>query len=247
MSIQFSKIARTPAYRALASAITEQILDGRLPEGAQLPTEAQLCEVFGVNRSTVREGIRVLEEAHLLRRESAKKLVVSRPSTEQTSHQFKRALLLHEVSCSELWEALIALEPAMARHAAQRHDEQLIAQLRDNLARTAETLSREDRTEDLDIEFHALIGQMCGNRALMLAREPLSSLFYPTFQAVLNRLPGAGLRMLEAHTEIFEAIREGDPEAAQLWMHRHIRDFKRGCEMAKLDMNRPIAAWENGA
>ena len=68
MTTTFTKITRVPAYRKLANAITEQILDGRMKEGDSLPTETVLSEMFGVNRHTVREGIRVLEEANLIRR-----------------------------------------------------------------------------------------------------------------------------------------------------------------------------------
>src|ERR1700689_3760017 len=94
---RFAKLKKVPAYRMLAEAITEQILDGRMRAGEQLPTEAQLCSQFGVNRSTVREGTRVIEEANLLRRESAKRLLVSRPSREEIGNLLERALLLHEI------------------------------------------------------------------------------------------------------------------------------------------------------
>ena len=119
MTIAFNKIKRVPAYRKLADAILEQILDGRLKAGAPLPTEAMLCEMFGVNRSTVREGIRVLEEAKMIRRESnSKKMYISRPSEEETGAHLERALIMHDITFAELWEAMLAIEPTIARLAA---------------------------------------------------------------------------------------------------------------------------------
>ena len=241
MQSRFEKIKKVPAYRILAEAITEQILDGRLREGDQLPTELQLCEMFGVNRSTVREGIRVLEEANLLRRESAKRLLVSRPSHEEIGNQLERALVLHEISFDEFWEAMYTLEPTMARLAASKVDGGLLQRLEDNVRNTQLAMDRGDSLVAFDIEFHNIVATVSGNRALMLAREPLSRLFYPSFQAVMS-LPVAGKRLVDAHKSVLEAIRKRDATGAEEWMRKHIRDFKRGYQMAKLDIRAPVAA-----
>ena len=63
---RFPRLKRPPAYRVVAEALVEEVLQRRLPPGSQLPTEADLAEQFAVNRSTVREGVRLLEEAGLV-------------------------------------------------------------------------------------------------------------------------------------------------------------------------------------
>ena len=55
-----------------------------------------------------------------------------------------------------------------------------------NLRRTREAIADRRGLISLDIEFHALVVQAAGNRALMIAREPLSQLLYPVFEAVLT-------------------------------------------------------------
>ena len=165
MTLQFSKIKKVPAYRMLAEAITEQILDGRMRAGAQLPTEAQLCAQFGVNRSTVREGTRVLEEANLLRRESAKRLLVSRPSREEIGTLLERALLLHEISVNELMEAMYTLEPLMARLAAGRSRSGALKELEANVDATEAAVAAGESVVALDIEFHGIVATLSGNRA----------------------------------------------------------------------------------
>lgn len=240
MDAQFDKIKKIPAYRVLADAIIEQILDGRLREGEQLPTEAKLCEIFGVNRSTVREGIRALEEANLLRREHAKKMVISRPSDRDVGKQFERALILQEVGFAELWEAMTVLEPTMAGLAAERSHAAGLERLEANLRETEKALQEGRSVVELDIEFHALVASLSANRALVLARDPISHLFYPFFQAVMLRVPTAGRRLLEAHRSIVDAIRKGDAPAAQEWMRKHVRDFRRGAKLAELDVG-PLA------
>ncbi|WP_042877977.1 FadR/GntR family transcriptional regulator [Cupriavidus necator] len=242
MEAQFEKIRTIPAYRVLAEAMIERILDGRLREGDPLPTEAKLCEMFGVNRSTVREGIRVLEEANLVRREHAKKMVVTRPSDAEVGKQLERALVLHEIVFDELWQAMSVLEPPMARLAAARATPEALERLDDNLRRTELALKAGESLVELDIEFHGIVAAMSGNRALVLAREPLSRLFYPAFAAVMTRVPVAGKRLLEAHKAIVAAIRAGDEDGAQAWMEKHVQDFRRGYQSAKLDLQSPVAA-----
>lgn len=241
MKTKFEKIKKKPAYRILAEAITEQIVDGRLREGDQLPTEVELCEMFGVNRSTVREGIRVLEEANLLRRESAKRLLVSRPSDEEIGDQLERVLVLREITFDELWEGMYVIEPAMARSAAGKSDKHLLQKLDQNLRDTEQAHERGESLVVLDIEFHNLIAVLCGNRALLLAREPLSRLFYPAFQSVMENGLEAGSRLIDAHRYVLDAIHRHDAISAEDWMRKHIRDFKRGYEMAHRDFSMPIS------
>lgn len=242
MQLSFERIVKVPTYRVIAEAISSQILEGRLREGDQVPTEAQLCEMFGVNRSSVREAIRVLEEANLIRRENAKRLVVSRPSWDEMGNQLKRALVLHEITYGELWEAMLAVEPAMSRLAATRNNPEIISHLQDNLAHAASAVKVADQVTllNLDIQFHGLIATMCSNRALSLAWEPISKLFYPSFREVFDKVPASGKRLLTAHKNIVEAITNGDGAQAESWMEKHIRDFERGLEVAGHKANEPV-------
>ncbi|WP_174364624.1 FCD domain-containing protein [uncultured Caballeronia sp.] len=231
----FDRINKVPAYRVLAELMTERILDGRLKEGDQLPTEAQLCEAFGVNRSTVREGIRVLEEANLLRRESAKKMIVTRPSHDEISGQVERMLVLHQISFSELCDAMLVLEPAVAKLAAGLYDGELLSKLEQNVVLTAAAVKAGDSVVSLDIEFHRIVAAMSTNRALILAREPMSRLFYPAFSAVMTNVPVAGKRLLDAHRAVLGAIKAKDAAGAEEWMRKHIKDFHRGYHATRLD------------
>lgn len=237
---QFNRLQKVPAYRMLASAITEQILDGKIRVGDQLPTEAELCAQFGVNRSTVREGTRVLEEANLLRRESAKRLLVNLPSRQDVGSQLERVLILHEITFNELLEAMLTLEPMMARLAASQARASMLKELEANVEATESAVAEGLSVVELDIAFHGIIASLSGNRALMLAREPMSRLFYQSFEAVMSNVKEAGPRLILAHRAILNAVRKREAEDAETWMRKHIRDFKRGYEMTGLDPDRAV-------
>src|ERR1700681_2408977 len=125
MSIEFDQIQMEPAYRKVAAAIGGRILDRSLREGDRLPPEMELARQFGVNRSTVREALRELESRGLVQRRPGSKLMsVSRPHHEAVAEGVSHALLLHDVTVRDVWEALTILEPPIARAAARAHTAQ---------------------------------------------------------------------------------------------------------------------------
>lgn len=247
MGVKFGRLNKLPAYKILSDTILAEIMAGRVRQGDQLPTESELCEQFGVNRSTVREGVRVLEEAGVLSRERGKRFTISRPSQGQISTHLQRAMVLHEITFNELWEAVMTIEPPMAKLAAARTDEKLLRDVDSNLQRTEQALADGGPLVELDIEFHDLIASATGNAALRLSREPLVQLFYPAFGAVFASVPSAGERLLVAHREIARAMRDGDADLIEIWTGRHLRDFKRGLEAAGVDLSAPITASHESA
>jgi|SRR5688572_6229253 GntR family transcriptional regulator len=67
----------SPRYVKIAAGLRRAIAEGRYPVGAQLPTEHELCRSLGVSRFTVREAIRVLSNAGLVRRKARAGTVVA--------------------------------------------------------------------------------------------------------------------------------------------------------------------------
>ena len=55
-------------YSAIEADLRQKILSGQYKAGEKLPTEAELCEAFGVSRITVRRAIQNLVEDDMLRR-----------------------------------------------------------------------------------------------------------------------------------------------------------------------------------
>ena len=55
------------SYTILADELRRTILEGQLDEGTRLPSERELVTQTGINRSSVREALRMLEVEGLLR------------------------------------------------------------------------------------------------------------------------------------------------------------------------------------
>jgi len=252
----FRRMRIAPAYKAVSAEIERIILSGALEPGAPLPTEQELAQQFGVNRSTLREAIRQVEQEGLVERREGRRLFVALPGLTDFAPRAMRALVLQQATFHELWQVAVVLEPLgaqLAAHAAREDDLQALAA---NLARmdmlaqqAAEDnaqaqAQRQSALIELDVQFHALVARAGRNRALMLAREPVSLLYSATLARMQAQLPQMHARNLVAHRHIVEALRQHDADRAEHWMRKHIVDFQRGFVLAQLDMHVPVSMAE---
>lgn len=245
-SLCLDRIEPRPTYLVVAERIEREIMEGRLRPGDRLPTETALAEELGVNRSTMREGLRLLEQTGLVERRSGRRLFAAVPGTARLGVPVSRALLLNRVTFEDLFQLMLALEPRGARLAAVRIDADALAALDDNLARTEAAAAKGASVTALDVEFHGLVASPMGNPAWDVAREPAASLLYPAADPMMRRLPHATDRLIVAHRAITEALRTADGDGAETWMRRHIEDFKRGYALAGFAFDQRVTATPEG-
>jgi len=77
------KSSAVPYYDQLRSILDDEIREGRLVEGDQLPSEAQLCEDYGVSRTVVRQALNELAAQGLIRRYKGKGSFVAPPKVDE--------------------------------------------------------------------------------------------------------------------------------------------------------------------
>ena len=242
MSVEFDRVLIEPAYRKVAAAIGERILSRTLREGERLPPETELARQFGVNRSTVREALRELESRGLLERRPGSKLMsVSRPRHAAVAEGVSHALLLHDVTVRDVWEALTILEPPLAQAAARARTATDLEQLE---AATDAFRSAADSEQAVRraAEVFRCIGRATHNPVLGLAQEPLLQLLEPSLRVMIDKLPQARARIGTAQRRLAEAIEARDEDGAHAWMARHIRDFRKGYELAGIALALKLSA-----
>jgi GntR family transcriptional repressor for pyruvate dehydrogenase complex len=222
-----------PAYRQIANLIERRIVARSLRTGDALPSESDLARQFGVNRSTVREAIRELEIQGLLGRERGeKRLRVTRPEHHRISGGVSRALALHDVTFEELWEAMMAVEPAAAQYAAARRSAAQLQALSHAGAHFTRDAADTAAAVTAVVEFFTAVAVASGNQVLALTQASLNELLAPALTRMIDRIPQARRRIAEAQAKITSAIKLRKSESARSWMEKHIRDFKRGHELA---------------
>ena len=143
-------------YRQIATRLRSAIGEGRLPVGAELPTEASLAEGYGVSLITVRHALRELEAEGMIAKRPAKPAVVA--SAEPRGPAARRLNSLDDIVAATEGAALEisdwqSLRSAAASRALGLDPSTLLPCLRGRVVRDSVPLS------DVTIFFPPAIGE----------------------------------------------------------------------------------------
>lgn len=230
----FQKIARPRLSQLVANQIEEAILSQTFKAGERLPSEQALANQFGVSRNIVREAFKMLQERGLIQIISGSGAFVSYPNSEATADALGRYIrwLGTDQSIKALYEVRRILEGANARLAAQRNDEQDLEALETCLTRMRLNKASLEKWVEADLEFHLAIARATHNPFLSLLLEPLVDQLHEVI-AGGYLVPGAVDTGLEAHTRVYQCIKNKDPEGAYNAIMDHLHDSELRIEAYK--------------
>ena len=203
--VPFRAPARRRLHEDVAAQLRDAILDGRFPTGTKLPPERELAAEFDVNRTSVREAIKVLEGLGLVSVRQGDGATV-RPLVD-ASLEVLGPMIFHggriELALvAEMGEVLRPMLLEMGRLAIERSrpaDLAAIRELRDVAAdssrpRRARYLALHDLLVVLADMTRNRIWQMLGRRLrTLLQQEPLCAA-----RERLRRDPAACITVIDA-------------------------------------------------
>lgn len=224
-------------HRSVLRIFVADIVSGRMPAGARLPTETELAQRFGVSRGVARESLRSLEERGLVTVRHGIGATV-RPSADwdMFSLEVIEALLEHEggtkllsdyLECRRLLEIEAA---ALAARRATADDLMALSAALDRMTATAVEApgspSAEERFHEADVAFHRALIQATGNHALGRMTEPVHRAL-ALARRPLARPEHRLERSLPEHREILAAVAARDPRRARDAMRAHLLTVER--------------------
>jgi DNA-binding FadR family transcriptional regulator len=163
----FRPIRSARAFEEIAQQIRIEISEGRLKVGHRLPAERTLCEQFNVSRNTLREALRSLEHAGLIRLQkgAAGGAFIGEHSDEAIATGLMDMYHLGAIKPPQLTEARIWLESIIVREACKRARPADIEALNANIAATERALEEGDFLLRLEtnLDFHRLLARMTTN------------------------------------------------------------------------------------
>jgi GntR family transcriptional regulator, transcriptional repressor for pyruvate dehydrogenase complex len=212
-------ITKQKTYELIADQLLGEI-GTRLHPGDTFPTERELTESFKVGRSSVREGLRMLESRGVIRSVGNGTFVVAELRS-PLNRSLALLLSLEEGNLRELYELRRMLEGEAAALAAARRSDDDLEAMAAAVEDMAQGLDDRDAYASADVRFHVAVAAATGNRVALHAMHAIRELLERALEQVYG-IPGSATRSLEQHREILGAIRAGDAEEARGRMRRHL-------------------------
>jgi len=201
-------LVRTASLSSLVEAeVMRLILAGDLDSGEQIK-EVKIAERLGVGRSSVREALRALEAAGLVR-------------IEKNRGAFVR--VVSEAEAREMYVVREALEGLAGALLAPRISDEEITELRARVDEMETYLDPADfhRYFPLNLTFHRRIFEMTGNGRLIEIYQRLTNELHTIRRNGLLRGGGLSVSNTE-HRAIVEALAARDPAAASAALKAHV-------------------------
>lgn len=211
-----------PVYEQVAEQLRALLISGELLPGQRLPSEGDLAKLFGVGRTTVREGLRILASQQLLTTTRGAKggTFVVTPDADTVSRYLETSIGLlagsDRMSIGELLEARKYLELPATRLATERLDAAGLAAIGATAQPTTSPSAKMEHSN-----FHVEILRASGNRMMEVMARPI----FDVMRTRLNR--GAApadfwSRVNAEHQIVYSAIEARDADAAVEAMHAHL-------------------------
>ncbi|MDO9504291.1 MAG: FCD domain-containing protein [Hydrogenophaga sp.] len=226
---RFEPVRSARAFEEIATQIRTELTTGRLKVGSRLPAERALAVQFGVSRNTLREALRSLEHAGLIRLQKGATggAFISEGSANVIVNSMLDLYHMGSLNPDQLTEARIWLEAVVVREACARATPEDLQALRENMDEAARATEEGDfqRRAQVHLSFHRILARMTGNPIMVIVMDGLLTVlaqFIQTIGAYENTF------VLPSRKRFLKHLEEGNTEAAVAEMETSLRRLQRG-------------------
>ncbi|SHK96322.1 transcriptional regulator, GntR family [Pseudonocardia thermophila] len=207
----------------LAQRIAADINERGHKVGDRLPTAKEMQAEYNVGHGTLREALRYLELQGLISLRTGPQggPIVRQPDAEALSTTLLLLLQFRRAPYSAVTEVRSALEPVMARLAAERTTDEQLDQIRESVENMERALDEEGPFIAENKRFHKLVAHGSGN--------DIFGFFIDSMIEILDGSPigkeypaARRAAVAKAHRAIYEALASRDPELAAKAMADHV-------------------------
>ncbi len=222
MGMIMARIENLNLSQRVTNELGKAIISGSYDGQTGLPTEAQLCEEYGISRTAVREAVKML---------AAKGLISSRPrqgirvESADNWNLYDTNVLKWMLESSpslqvlkEFLQMRLAIEPEAAALAARHQNVEAIANIKAALTAMENEAEKQDgNIHEADLAFHTAILQASGNRFFYQLREFITTALNVSIQHT-TPAKGSKTAIAEEHAKGYNAIANGEAGRAKNMM-----------------------------
>jgi GntR family transcriptional repressor for pyruvate dehydrogenase complex len=203
-------ITRSRLHEEIVTIIQKKIMSGTISPGDKLPTERELAENFNVNRATVREALRKLENLDLVEIRHGDGLYAKNYLESGNLDLIKAASNMNgsEEIIFNILEARRYVVPQMAYIAAQRRTAADLEELKQIV------FEADMNMMEKDIKVHQLIARSTHNLLCTIGLNFFNEIFRDYGHLYFDDERNVECSQ-KFHKEIYEAIKNQKPEDAR--------------------------------
>lgn len=220
-------------YLDVADGILAAVGAGHLSPGDRLPNERELARICNTSRTTVRDALLALELFGVVDVRPGSGCYIS---SLNSPRRMTSSVMLDAIP-RELLEARLHVEPQVAAICAGKVSPPEVRRLR-RLIAECEAEGERAAADDLSTffklsqEFHSELAGSCGNSILAEMCKQLADVATHPLWQVVNAMqlrdPAHRASQTVEHTEILDAVEQGDAELAAEKMHHHLTRIGHG-------------------
>ena len=232
----FAAVRRQSLSDSVFRQLHDKIVRQELKPGAELPSERELAETFGVNRGALREAIKRLQQAGLVAvRHGGNHVVLD--YLEEGGMELLPSLLvtpqgrLNNTVIRSIMAMRSSLAPDIAAAAARKPNLPLAHELEALLAQMRAPGANLKTLQGHALAFWKLLVRNGGNIAFRLAFNSMTKTYTQVWNA-LTPILEKEFRDFENLTVIVAAVRAGTPEQARIAGRTHVEIGRQALEKA---------------
>jgi len=212
----------------VVTQIRKYIENNDLKVGDRLPTEQEMCDMFGVSRMSIREATKALNFLGVIRAAPRRGLTVGpvdmNKLTEILSFHFMlnnypKELLLNARMVIEVGSLQYAMNAITSNHAIY---EKLIT-----ICNTLDKTTNFEKFLKGDVEFHRTLVEASGVQPLLAFNDVISAFFTKFRLEFANKSWTELSKGSQVHRQIVLALRNNNLFEAEKAMREHLAAFKR--------------------
>ena len=247
-ALTFRPIHTRRAFEEICERIREQLALGVLKPGDKLPPERNLAQQLGVSRNVLREALRSLEMAGVLRLQKGVKggAFIQEGDTSRMNGVMRDMLSLGTISVRELSEARVHVLDLVVRLACANARKADLDALEANILRT-EDATREGRLLDrveCSREFYKLLAASTANKVIAMIMDSVTEIHMRFVYAKVSSSGVAMSRLAEKRRQFLAALGERNAATATRFMRTHLESVQRMLEQDPGAMSLHVALAE---
>lgn len=212
-------------FEGVCELIRQEITRGTLKPGDKLPAEREMAERYKVGRNAVREALRTLEIAGVVRLQKGRNggPYVCVPSSARVTHAIGDLIAYGSLGWKDLTEARSLVLDIVIRLAVERGTPSDFDAIERNvnLTESADAESREEHA----YEFYQLLARCTHNAILILLVTSMSDLLRRFVSAAFEDAEVPPLpSLVPTRRRMLKALRSADPERASAELEKQLRE-----------------------